>query len=652
MKLASELAEAPAAALPRELLFKIFGDLSQNEVAVTIRLLARDFRSLARRVAACRPVPHRALEEWLARSAAGLTLKSKLQFCESVCRSGDLDSLRALLREQWPWSARCLIAAAAADQLHVLEWLLLQGCPTGAAHDRQAVALAAARRGSLRVLRWAVRVLRCELSASVFEQAASAQHAEWREKLDWLLAQGCPWSSVGTVPLRLAVRYLAGRLGPFSAAEQGRLDVLQMLHTRGVLPDGSCHLAALEVGRTDINRWLTATVGVLLPDGDAADSGASRGTTATTAAAYGGHVGALRWLLETQGVRLRADGAEVMAAASSGRVEMLSYLLEPGALGGWADGRALLGGAAAVPRLLAAALAAAAAAGQVAAVRLLVEVYGTPLSAGVMTALVQHGGGGGATSGGGGGDGGGGSRSGGGCCTETLRWLLERGCPVDGSTVVHALLRGDMAAVQLLHTAAPVGAFRGAAVERIAQVGSLEALRWIVSHGAPLGGTALMAVAAASGDLAKVKWLYDMRCDWDAATFREAAASGNHDLLRWLSATRCPMGTDGAAYLAPATRPDGPDWPTLRLLHSLGCEWGAGERELNTFVRMVRSVSLLPWGVELLVWMVESGCPYEPQVVGETAAAMQRPDLGVRVARAAAAAAAAAAAPRARPEEE
>ena len=111
----------------------------------------------------------------LQRRQRGGRLSRQELLCQAAARSGQLEELKALRADGWPWDKQTCVVAALGGHLEVLQWLRASGCPwdsdtcTGAAHG-----------GHLEVLQWA-------------------------------RANGCPWDKV-----TCAV-----------AAKYGHLDVLQ-----------------------------------------------------------------------------------------------------------------------------------------------------------------------------------------------------------------------------------------------------------------------------------------------------------------------------------------------------------------------------------------------------------------------------------------
>ena len=46
--------------------------------------------------------------------------------------------------------------------------------------------------------------------------------------------------------------------------------------------------------------------------------------------------------------------------------------------------------------------------------------------------------------------------------------------------------------------------------------------------------------AVKSGNLQKMKWLYDNKCPWNCYTFPNAAQNGNLENMNWLRENGCP----------------------------------------------------------------------------------------------------------------
>ncbi|KXZ48839.1 hypothetical protein GPECTOR_25g424 [Gonium pectorale] len=100
------------------------------------------------------------------------------------------------------------------------------------------------------------------------------------------------------------------------------------------------------------------------------------------------------------------------------------------------------------------------------------------------------------------------------CDLEVLRWLRQRGCPIDGAEVALSAAR----------------------------LGQLAVLVWAAEElGASMQSAALMDAAAASGCVEVMAWLRECGCPWSEGTFAEAARSGCVAALQWLAERGCPL---------------------------------------------------------------------------------------------------------------
>lgn len=72
-----------------------------------------------------------------------------------------------------------------------------------------------------------------------------------------------------------------------------------------------------------------------------------------------------------------------------------------------------------------------------------------------------------------------------------------------------------------------------------ARTGCIQAMEWMVAHGAPLTPDA--CVAAVSGHIRTLIWLHEHGCPWDARTVDRAATLGNMCALEYAHAHGCPM---------------------------------------------------------------------------------------------------------------
>ena len=103
--------------------------------------------------------------------------------CTEACKEGRVDVLRWLtLDPSYEMDRRWSYHAARNGHVHVLEWLLDEGCSL--AED---AASGAAEGGHLEALKWLVNH-GCPWSGSVWNYAVKGRHVE---VMEWLRAEGC-----------------------------------------------------------------------------------------------------------------------------------------------------------------------------------------------------------------------------------------------------------------------------------------------------------------------------------------------------------------------------------------------------------------------------------------------------------------------------
>ena len=104
--------------------------------------------------------------------------------CQAAARSGQLEELKALRADGWPWNEYTCYYAAKGGHLKVLQWARVNGCPW----DWETCTMAA-EGGHLEVLQWA-RANCCPCNKFTCEWAAGHGHLE---VLQWARANGRPW---------------------------------------------------------------------------------------------------------------------------------------------------------------------------------------------------------------------------------------------------------------------------------------------------------------------------------------------------------------------------------------------------------------------------------------------------------------------------
>jgi hypothetical protein len=117
------------------------------------------------------------------RHSRGL-LGDEYLLCAAAARNGDLEALKALRADKWPWDKKTCAHAARGGHLKVLKWLRANGC----SWDEWTCAFAA-ENGDLEMLEWA-RENGCPWNGWTCAYAAWGGHLE---TLQWARENGCPW---------------------------------------------------------------------------------------------------------------------------------------------------------------------------------------------------------------------------------------------------------------------------------------------------------------------------------------------------------------------------------------------------------------------------------------------------------------------------
>jgi hypothetical protein len=110
-------------------------------------------------------------------------LKYQESLCQSAARSGQLEELKALRAENYPWNAWACAFAAKGGHLRVLQWARENGCRWA-----KMTCLCAAEGGHLNLLKWA-HENGCPWDARTC--AVAAKYGKF-EVLQWAHGNGCP----------------------------------------------------------------------------------------------------------------------------------------------------------------------------------------------------------------------------------------------------------------------------------------------------------------------------------------------------------------------------------------------------------------------------------------------------------------------------
>ena len=102
----------------------------------------------------------------------GGRLSRQERLCQAAAGSGQLEELKLLRADGWPWDRLTFWAAARGGHLEVLQWARANGCPW----NRDTTSWAAMG-GHLEVLQWA-RANGCPWDAKTCASAAEGGHLE------------------------------------------------------------------------------------------------------------------------------------------------------------------------------------------------------------------------------------------------------------------------------------------------------------------------------------------------------------------------------------------------------------------------------------------------------------------------------------------
>ncbi|GFR40800.1 hypothetical protein Agub_g1417 [Astrephomene gubernaculifera] len=212
---------------------------------------------------------------------------------------------------------------------------------------------------------------------------------------------------------------------------------------------------------------------------------------------------------------------------------------------------------------------------------------------------------------------------------DRLRWLRGRGYPLNEDVaLVEAAERGNLEVLQYLLLSEGVEPSLECG-RMAARCGSLGALTLLHAHGCPMDmetvraaarkghlqvvvwlvealGAALQlgaeefSSAACSGNLELLRWLHERGCPWDADAIAGAAGSGCEEALEWLVEQGCPLPGGGSPYMVAARNND---LATLACLKRLGCPWGPPGHLLKECLQHSRPCNAV------LSWLLAAGYP-------------------------------------------
>ncbi|AJF97763.1 ankyrin repeat protein [Pandoravirus inopinatum] len=443
--------------------------------------------------------------------------------CRKIAATGDLALLKwARVDKRAPWDQRTCEAAVNARSLDVLCWAVENGCPW----DRHQIIVTAAETGTADILAWC-------LDSNVDEPAKSRRTIEtysiWSTAcLDVIRARG--------LVLHRSLSYVA--------ASRGHIDVLAWLHNnkRQAWDVAHCSNAASAQSDSDENETLRWLIGVGCPyDAETVWKLAARG-----------RLGTLQWLhgIGNRGEPIVSDDAigdgkptnvhridvnrcmwhEVArAAASGGHLDVIQWAKDVGHP--WRDG-----------------ICDAAARGcHLNVLSWAYDEHGCAWSdrskAKACKRAVRRG------------------------DLELIKWLVDRGCPLDVDAMVRDAMEHDrLDILDWLHNRG-VGWSRQRFVCLYAGLISrrLDVILWLHARGVPLD-VDMCTAAAVAGRMDVLRWAVDNGCVFTPGACEAVARTGNLQMLMWLRSHGCPWDEatcdNGVAHL-----------DVLRWARAQGCPW-------------------------------------------------------------------------------
>ncbi|PNH02876.1 hypothetical protein TSOC_011106, partial [Tetrabaena socialis] len=233
-----------------------------------------------------------------------------------------------------------------------------------------------------------------------------------------------------------------------------------------------------------------------------------------------------------------------------------------------------------------------------------------------------------------------------------LEWLQQRGYPLNVHTAAHeAVQLGNVDALQYLlaeGAAVPSGPRHPASAadprppwllsrdlmtlkvlhEYAGNVGMLNALIAAASQGCLATVTWLVGVlgadnvlfpellvaAARSGCFELLAWLHEHGCECNESVFTAAADAGCEEQIEWLAERGYPMEEDGQPFTQAVLSSD---LATLSCLQRLGCRMSQEEAAFTSAVEYCALRDIKELGG--LRWMLEQGCPVDWTAVEQAA---------------------------------
>jgi hypothetical protein len=188
---------------------------------------------------------------------------------------------------------------------------------------------------------------------------------------------------------------------------------------------------------------------------------------------------------------------------------------------------------------------------------------------------------------------------------ETLKWLRSNGCPWSASACASAALNGHMAALKWLRdNGCPWDEWT---LVQAARLGHEDVVKWARSHGCPSNDLEeLCDIAAEEGNLVMLKIAHTvLGVPFGDDTYWNAVERGHIHILKWLHAHGCPWHIQSCQCATLNGH-----FEVLKWLRSIGCPW-FNEEAADHAAESGR--------MEILQWVVANGCPWSESTCAHAA---------------------------------
>jgi hypothetical protein len=185
-----------------------------------------------------------------------------------------------------------------------------------------------------------------------------------------------------------------------------------------------------------------------------------------------------------------------------------------------------------------------------------------------------------------------------------LRYLHEKGCPLDSWTCATASNNGHLDCLKYAHENGCPWDVRTCKYAAVG--GHLDCLKYAHENGCPWDDR-ICTHTVLRGHLLCLKYAHENGCPWNSDTCSQAASGGYLDCLKYLHENGCPWDEWTCSYAA-----EGGHLDCLKYAHENGCPWNsdtctyAAERGHLVCLKYLHENGC-PWNVRACTYAAESG---------------------------------------------